>query len=132
MKSKATKPEAHETHDPSPHEVVAYECNTEAGLSDDDGRVESVGENNHDAAEVQYERTHSETNLEGKGENPSRLIKEQSRATEGRHVSSRPRLDVTAERRRTNQASHKAAEAAHEKGTKRVRGREWAKTIKAV
>jgi hypothetical protein len=62
----------------------------------------------------------------------SRSVKKNSPATEGRHVSSKAGLDVTAERERTNRDARKAAEAAHEKGTKRVRGRNWVKTIRSV
>jgi hypothetical protein len=127
MKSKSAEPE---THNPSPHEVLGYSHNTEASLDGDEGRVEGVGEINHGAAEEQFTRTHSQPDLEGKGEAPSRSVKNQSQATEGRHVSSKPGLDVAAERKRANEANRKAVEAAHEKGTTRTRGREWAATVK--
>lgn len=42
-----------EKHRPSPSEVTDYVCNTEAGLSGDEGRIEGVGEINHGAAEEQ-------------------------------------------------------------------------------
>lgn len=68
----------------------------EASLPDGEGRIEGVGETNHDAAETQFERTHTPGEFEHKGENDKRVIKK-TRVAE-RHVQSKPGLEVAKER----------------------------------
>ena len=114
MKSKSAEPER---HNPSPHEVLGYSQNTESSLDGNEGRIEGMGEINHGAAEQQYTRTHSQPDLEGKGEAPSRVVKKNSHVTDGRHLSqAKAGLDVTAERQRVNQANRKESEKVFHRG----------------
>lgn len=118
-----------EKHRPSPSEVVDYESNDAASLGDADGVVEHVGATTHVAAD---HTKHVQPELEEIGENSNRSVKTGSKVSLGRHVTSESGEKTTARRIQHVAASRKAAEASHEAQTRRVRGKDFAATIKSV